>query len=214
VRSLLALLLVACTKTHPAPTPPVTKPPAAAPVTVGTKLFYKGTITWLADGAELDKSVTYEVTVTDMFTSGEVTAYALHGWVTDLMWSDGAPKTEDHVLVVVRDREVRVSKDQTIVAQLRSAKDPKEVAATADLIYRMPLRDGQKVCESEDEPCATVERRDAGRFEVTRRTSPDTIVYLVEPGAPVGGIIEFHYHHHGTPGNADVELDRITSPSP
>ena len=68
---------------------------------------------------------------------------------------------------------------------------------------RLPITEGDQVCLEESTYCWSVEASGTGH-DVILRTSPDVIIYHLEPGR---GLTGFEYHHNGT--TDDLVLERV-----
>jgi hypothetical protein len=189
VRSLCAIsVLAACGSTakREPPTPPgndAEEPTAPAPnplaLVAGESWIFQGSWTRHDDasGRDIETPLTWTTTVVDVTEQDGEVRYRVTGWPGD---APDAPDAE--TVVVIGESMIRLGDDEWI---------------------RVPITEGDQVCDEESTYCWSVEASGTGH-DVILRTRPDVTIYHLEPGR---GLTRFEYHHNGT--TDDLVLERV-----
>jgi hypothetical protein len=198
VRALSGIALVlsaACGPASKRETPP--PPPAndaeeravAAPaprdplgLVAGASWIFQGTWTRFDDAAGKDVAtpLTWTTTVVDVTERKGEVVYRVTGWPGD---APEAPARE--TVIVVSEDMIRLG------------------GGEGSEWLRLPVREGDRVCDEESTYCWSVEAAGTGH-DVILRTRPDVTIYHLEPGR---GVTRFEYHHNGT--TDDLVLERV-----
>jgi hypothetical protein len=157
-------------------------PPNPLELVAGRSWIFQGTWTRYDDaaGRELVTPLTWTTTVLDVSERDGQVFYRVTGWPGD------APGTPDRETVIVIGGEM-----------VRLGEEP-----GGDWL-RLPVREGDQVCEEDTTYCWSVEASGTGH-DVILRTRPDVTIFHLEPGR---GLTRFEYHHNGT--TDDLVLERV-----
>jgi hypothetical protein len=220
MRAAVALATLIVCGCGAAPTPPAIEtpiPPSGPianptfPLAAGASWTYQGSIRWADEktGEPRDQQVTWISEVVEVIDRGPVVAYVLRGHPADLVWSEGEAQRGDWLILRVDNRTFHLMRaTPELVEQVRTAKDPRALAAPADVFLELPLRGGQRICKDPEAPeyCWEVEDIEGG-FRLAYRTRPDHTVVDFAPGK---GVVAYSYAHHGTLAEVDVALTGYT----
>lgn len=195
----------------------------------GTVWTYAAKVDWVDSKTKEIKSdqIRYEVTVVDTYTSGNIRAARLRGFVFDLAWYEPGKKPSDCLLVQIGPNHLFFINDGVekiwpeLVGGTYDSYFPQ--LADAELLLEMPLTENARWGDLANTPrdmyCWIA--NEGGKFEassvtgapalsprpkeftVSCRTNPDDSAFGVVPGL---GITWYAYHHHGTVSNAEARL--------
>ena len=154
-------------------------PPNALGLVAGRSWIFQGVWTRHDDdaGRDITTPLTWTTTVVDATEQGGRTVYRVTGWPGDAPDAPGA-----ETVIAIGAGMVRLGDGDWL---------------------RLPLTEGDQVCDEDTTYCWTVEASGTGH-DVILRTRPDVTIYHLEPGR---GLTRFEYHHNGT--TDDLVLDRV-----
>jgi hypothetical protein len=202
------------------------------PMTPGTSWAYQGQVSWQdQNNTTHEEEVSWHTEVTKLVEHPAANARvaAIHGYPSDLDWTDGRPDAEYRPLVESAGRFYLLSAD-TLPATLKRLDDPADnlngLLNPDDLILEWPLGQGWRFCDpqgivrTDQLYCWFVENiapstlgkmpgvkslpRD--EYQLSYKTNPDQVNVSFVPDI---GITHYEYHHHGSIADTTLVLSEF-----
>jgi hypothetical protein len=231
----LATLICASWLMAQQPAAPLSQHPF--PMTPGTTWLYAGQVRYQdQNNTTHEEQVSWRTEVTKFVEHPAANARvaAIHGYPSDLDWTDGRPDTEYRPLVESAGRFYLLSAD-TSPANLKRLDDPADnlsgLLSADDLILEWPLGQGWRFCDpkgivrTDELYCWFVESispsplqkmrglknlpRD--EYQLSYKTNPDQVNVSFVPDI---GITHYEYHHHGAIADTTLTLSEFHPPEP
>jgi hypothetical protein len=229
IAAALALAALSCASWLFAQQPPAAPSSHPFPMTPGTAWVYQGQVRWQdQNNTTHEEQVSWNTEVTKFVEHPAVNARvaAIHGYPSDLDWTDGRPDAEYRPLVESAGRFYLLSAD-TFPATLKRLDDPTDnlsgLLNPDDLILEWPLGQGWRFCDpkgivrTDQLYCWFVENvapstlgkmpgmKTAPRdeYQLSYKTNPDHVSVSFVPGI---GVTHYEYHHHGAIADTTLNL--------
>lgn len=188
------------------------------PLAEGTKWTYAAHVTYQVDGAKKEKDLTWTVTVKKKLAAAPLEVWQVEGHPRELSFYEEGRKPALYC-VVRRGDEQHVLED-TPLEKVAAALSPDTLELAAPYTPGAMFGDPEQIKNTPGRYCWVVEKADANAkgvkgappatgpaFAVRMTTNPDHTVVTVVPGV---GVVRHEYVHHGTPGDARLELVEYT----
>lgn len=199
------------------------------PMTPGTSWTYVGQVRWQdQNNTNHEEQVSWHTEVTKFVEHPAANARvaAIHGYPSDLDWTDGKPDSEYRPLVESGGRFYLLSAE-TLPATLKRLDDTADnlagLLSPDDLILEWPLGQGWRFCDpkgivrTDQLYCWFVENvapSNLGKmpgvkslprdeYQLSYKTNPDQVNVSFVPGI---GITHYEYHHHGSIADTTLSL--------
>jgi hypothetical protein len=202
------------------------------PMTPGTTWVYQGQVRWQdQNNTTHEEQVSWHTEVTKFVEHPAANARvaAIHGYPSDLDWTDGRPDAEYRPLIESAGRFYLLSAD-TLPATLKRLDDPADnlsgLLSADDLVLEWPLGRGWRFCDAKgivrtdqlycwfvESIAPSVLGKMPGLKEIPRdeyqlsyKTNPDQVNVSFVPDI---GITHYEYHHHGSIADTTLTLSEF-----
>ncbi len=208
------------------------KPPAAPseffPLTAGTYWVYKGTVRWYDNENDKPASadVTWKMTVEQVIRRPGVVGAVVTGFPADLDWTAGTTEPKPWLILENEKHQIyyeNLGPDYDLAKLNGDDHVFDKFMVDDNIFFQWPLRQSAKFCDEEakkredDMYCWVV--ADASKkklpsvsgapadeqpvYRMEYHTLPDDQKIEIVPGV---GLLSYHYHHHGTVADTELEL--------